>query len=135
MLSFSGLARLAGRKCRKTFLSRSAKAGSTRWFVLRCPIPTMRCGATSSTWQAKGSSAIGSANQAPDRQIALYCLEIRTARLPGLPEYQVRFRCTPNAVLVWDNQATGHYPVADYWPARRHMGRVTIRGEVPLGPQ
>ncbi|WP_375382476.1 TauD/TfdA dioxygenase family protein [uncultured Sphingomonas sp.] len=48
-----------------------------------------------------------------------------------VPEYQVRFRWTPNAVAIWDNRATQHYPVADYWPARRHMERVTIMGDVP----
>ena len=51
-----------------------------------------------------------------------------------VPEYQVRFRWTQNAVVVWDNRATQHYPVADYWPARRRMERVTIRGDVPFGP-
>jgi taurine dioxygenase len=50
-----------------------------------------------------------------------------------VPEYQVRFRWTPNAVAIWDNRATQHYPVADYWPARRRMERVTIRGDVPSG--
>jgi alpha-ketoglutarate-dependent taurine dioxygenase len=49
-----------------------------------------------------------------------------------VPEYQVRFRWTPNAVAIWDNRATQHYPVADYWPARRRMERVTIRGDVPV---
>ena len=48
-----------------------------------------------------------------------------------VPEYQVRFRWTPNAVAVWDNRATQHYPVADYWPARRRMERVTIVGDTP----
>ncbi len=48
-----------------------------------------------------------------------------------VPEYQVRFRWTPNAVAIWDNRATQHYPVADYWPARRRMERVTIAGDVP----
>jgi len=48
-----------------------------------------------------------------------------------VPEYQVRFRWSPNAVVIWDNRATQHYPVADYWPARRHMERVTIQGDVP----
>lgn len=51
-----------------------------------------------------------------------------------VPEYQVRFRWTPNAVAIWDNRSTQHYPVADYWPARRRMERVTIRGDVPFGP-
>jgi alpha-ketoglutarate-dependent taurine dioxygenase len=45
-----------------------------------------------------------------------------------VPEYQVRFRWTPDAVAIWDNRATQHYPVADYWPATRRMERVTIAG-------
>ena len=49
------------------------------------------------------------------------------------PEHQVRFRWSPDAVAVWDNRATQHYPVADYWPARRRMERVTIAGDVPQG--
>lgn len=49
-----------------------------------------------------------------------------------VPEYQIRFRWTPNAVAIWDNRATQHYPVADYWPHRRRMERVTIRGDVPV---
>jgi alpha-ketoglutarate-dependent taurine dioxygenase len=48
------------------------------------------------------------------------------------PEYQVRFRWSPNAVAIWDNRATQHYPVADYWPARRRMERVTIMGDAPV---
>ena len=48
-----------------------------------------------------------------------------------VPEYQVRFRWTPGAVAIWDNRATQHYPVADYWPARRRMERVTIAGDRP----
>lgn len=47
------------------------------------------------------------------------------------PEYQVRFRWTPNAVAIWDNRSTQHYPVADYWPTKRRMERVTIAGETP----
>lgn len=49
-----------------------------------------------------------------------------------VPEYQVRFRWSSNAVAIWDNRATQHYPVADYWPARRLMERVTIRGARPF---
>ncbi|MBB3475384.1 alpha-ketoglutarate-dependent taurine dioxygenase [Sphingomonas sp. BK345] len=48
-----------------------------------------------------------------------------------MPEYQVRFRWTPNAVAIWDSRATQHYPVADCWPERRRMERVTIRGTRP----
>lgn len=45
-----------------------------------------------------------------------------------VPEYQVCFRWTPNAVVIWDNRAIPHYPVADYWPATWRMERVTIAG-------
>lgn len=48
------------------------------------------------------------------------------------PEYQVRFRWTANAVAIWDNRSTQHYPVADYWPAKRRMERVTIAGNTPI---
>ena len=51
-----------------------------------------------------------------------------------VPEYQVRFRWSVNAIAIWDNRATQHYPVADYWPARRRMERVTISGEPPVRP-
>lgn len=47
------------------------------------------------------------------------------------PEYQIRFRWSPNAVAIWDNRSTQHYPVADYWPAKRRMERVTIAGDAP----
>ncbi|RYY40259.1 MAG: taurine dioxygenase [Sphingomonadales bacterium] len=45
-----------------------------------------------------------------------------------VPEYQIRFRWSANAVAIWDNRSTQHYPVADYWPAHRRMERVTIAG-------
>ena len=48
------------------------------------------------------------------------------------PEYQVRFRWTSNAVAIWDNRSTQHYPVADYWPAKRRMERVTVAGDAPF---
>ena len=49
------------------------------------------------------------------------------------PEYQMRFRWSCNAVAILDNQSTQHYPVADYWLARRRMERITIAGDVPRG--
>jgi taurine dioxygenase len=48
------------------------------------------------------------------------------------PEYQVRFRWTPNAIVFWDNRATQHYAILDYWPQERIVERVTIQGEVPF---
>ena len=47
-----------------------------------------------------------------------------------VPEYQVRFRWTPNAIGIWDNRSTQHYAVGDYWPAHRLLERVTVAGDV-----
>ena len=49
----------------------------------------------------------------------------------AIPEYQCRFRWTPNAIAFWDNRASQHYAVSDYWPAVRRMERVTIIGDRP----
>jgi taurine dioxygenase len=48
------------------------------------------------------------------------------------PEYQVRFRWTPNAVAFWDNRAVQHYAVSDYFPAGRITERAAIAGDVPF---
>jgi taurine dioxygenase len=47
------------------------------------------------------------------------------------PEYQVRFRWTPDAVAWWDNRAVQHYAVSDYFPAERVTERVAIAGDQP----
>ena len=47
----------------------------------------------------------------------------------AIPEYQVRWRWTPNSFAIWDNRATQHYAVQDYWPAVRKMERAGIVGE------
>ena len=49
-----------------------------------------------------------------------------------IPEYQVRFRWTPNSVAIWDNRGTQHYAVQDYWPAPRKMERTAIVGDRPF---
>ena len=48
-----------------------------------------------------------------------------------IPEYQCRFRWSVDAIAFWDNRATQHYAVSDYWPARRVMERVTVIGDRP----
>lgn len=48
------------------------------------------------------------------------------------PEFQVRWRWTPNAVAMWDNRWTQHYAIADYFPAHRRMRRATILGDRPV---
>jgi len=45
------------------------------------------------------------------------------------PEYQMRFTWSENAIAFWDNRATQHYGVLDYWPHDRVVERVTIEGE------
>ncbi|MEM7250496.1 MAG: TauD/TfdA family dioxygenase [Pseudomonadota bacterium] len=74
----------------------------------------------------------------------LYLSEVFTTHIEGLPsiesdgllrflvqhackpEFQYRFRWAPNSIAMWDNRASMHYAVADYWPARRLMHRLTI---------
>jgi taurine dioxygenase len=49
-----------------------------------------------------------------------------------VPEYQVRWRWTPNSFAIWDNRCTQHYAVQDYWPAVRKMERAGIVGDQPF---
>jgi len=45
-----------------------------------------------------------------------------------VPEYQFRLHWQPHTIAMWDNRSTQHYAVHDYYPQRRYMERVTIRG-------
>lgn len=45
-----------------------------------------------------------------------------------IPEYQVRYRWEENDIALWDNLATQHYAVSDYWPAERKMERISLAG-------
>ena len=47
------------------------------------------------------------------------------------PEYQVRIKWSPNAIVFWDNRPTQHYAVLDYWPEYRLVERVTVVGDRP----
>jgi taurine dioxygenase len=47
------------------------------------------------------------------------------------PDLQCRFRWRRNSIAFWDNRATQHYAVWDYYPAVRSGRRVTIRGDRP----
>ncbi|QFU85938.1 TauD/TfdA family dioxygenase [Amycolatopsis sp. YIM 10] len=49
-----------------------------------------------------------------------------------VPEFQVRFKWRPNSVAFWDNRATQHYAVNDYFPHARVAERVAIAGDRPF---
>jgi taurine dioxygenase len=42
------------------------------------------------------------------------------------PELTYRHRWEAGDVVFWDNRATAHYPVDDYWPKTRRVHRATI---------
>ncbi len=51
--------------------------------------------------------------------------------LPCIPEYQFRLSWEKNTIAFWDNRPTQHYAANDYFPQRRTMHRITIRGVRP----
>lgn len=48
-------------------------------------------------------------------------------------EHTVRLSWEPKTVAIWDNRATQHKPVNDFFPQHRKMHRVTIAGDRPSG--
>ncbi|MGB5756740.1 MAG: TauD/TfdA family dioxygenase [Acidimicrobiales bacterium] len=48
------------------------------------------------------------------------------------PDFQCRFRWSPNAIAVWDNRAVLHHAMWDYWPQERKGRRITVKGERPV---
>ncbi len=54
-------------------------------------------------------------------------------RLTSSLEHQYRHRWEPDMLVFWDNRLVMHAAVHDYYPQRRLMERVTIRGDRPLG--
>ncbi|MED3885001.1 TauD/TfdA dioxygenase family protein [Priestia aryabhattai] len=53
-------------------------------------------------------------------------------RQAHVPEYQVRFRWEANSIALWDNRATQHYAVSDYYPHSRKAERAAIIGDRPF---
>ena len=54
-------------------------------------------------------------------------------RQATIPEYQLRVKWKPNTLVMWDNRSVQHYAAHDYYPARRTMERVTVKGDRPMG--
>ncbi len=52
------------------------------------------------------------------------------------PEYTVRFKWDPGSVAFWDNRVTAHLGPQDidHLDVQRTLHRVTLIGEVPVGP-
>jgi taurine dioxygenase len=50
------------------------------------------------------------------------------------PEHVVRHRWRPGDVALWDNRSTAHYANRDYGDRHRVMHRITLRGDIPVGP-
>jgi len=68
---------------------------------------------------------IGIKDMREDESRALLDLLIAQARIP---EFQFRFHWEVNSMVFWDNRPTQHYAANDYYPQRRTMHRVTIKG-------
>jgi len=66
-----------------------------------------------------------------DRAESDALLDVLT-RQAHVPEYQCRFHWEPDSIAFWDNRATQHYAVSDYYPAVRVMERATIIGDRPV---
>ncbi|ABG94282.1 MULTISPECIES: TauD/TfdA family dioxygenase [Rhodococcus] len=51
------------------------------------------------------------------------------------PEHIVRHRWRLGDLVLWDNRSTAHYANRDYGTQHRVMHRITLEGDVPVGPQ
>jgi alpha-ketoglutarate-dependent taurine dioxygenase len=56
-------------------------------------------------------------------------LQNRVTRL----ENTIRWIWRQGDVAIWDNRATQHYAVADFGEQPRHVRRITVAGDVPVG--
>jgi alpha-ketoglutarate-dependent taurine dioxygenase len=52
----------------------------------------------------------------------------------ALPEFHMRFRWRAHSIAFWDNRASQHQAIWDYWPNVRSGYRVQIKGTEPPRP-
>jgi len=50
-----------------------------------------------------------------------------------LPEHVLRWRWSPNELVLFDNRITQHYAIDNYDGLPRQLRRVTVAGDVPVG--
>ena len=68
------------------------------------------------------------------RQEGRHILELLYEHVTN-PAFSVRFRWQPDSIAFWDNRATMHRVPTDIPPgAHRAMQRITIAGDLPVGP-
>jgi taurine dioxygenase len=63
-----------------------------------------------------------------EESLALLALLYSQARVP---ECQCRFRWHVDSVAFWDNRCTQHYALADFYPEKRLVERITVCGDQP----
>jgi len=49
------------------------------------------------------------------------------------PENILRWRWSPNQLVLFDNRITQHYAIDNYDGLPRRLNRVTVAGDVPVG--
>jgi taurine dioxygenase len=67
-----------------------------------------------------------------ERRIGADTLLSMLVQQADIPEYQMRLRWRRGTVVFWDNRATQHYAIQDFFPAFRQMHRATIVGDRPV---